>query len=75
MDQGTGTVSFYDPNANYGFIDPDDGRADVIFFLRPGDPQVTAGDPVGFDLIPRPLVTPRGREALHVWKLGFASVA
>ncbi len=71
MIQGTGTVTFFDPKANYGFIDADDGGADIVFQLLPGDPAVATGEGVGFELIPRPSVTPRGREALRIWKLGF----
>ncbi|RIK35062.1 MAG: hypothetical protein DCC58_20925 [Chloroflexi bacterium] len=75
MEQGTGTIAFYDPNANYGFIEADDGGPDVIFQRRPDDPPLEVGDPVGFTLIPRPAVTPRGREALLVWKLSFVPAA
>lgn len=75
MEQGKGTVVFYDPHANYGFIEPEDGSPDVVFALRPGDPPIAVGDPVGYDLIPQPSVTTRGSEALRVWKLGFAPVS
>ena len=71
MEQGTGTVVFYDPRADYGFIEADDGRSDVIFSMRPGEPSVAVGDVVGFELIRPPQVTPRGREALRIWKVGF----
>jgi hypothetical protein len=32
---------------------------------------VAVGDVVGFELIRPPQVTPRGREALRIWKVGF----
>lgn len=75
METGTGRVSFYDPEGNYGFIEPEDGSPDVVFQLNPGDPPVAVGDLVGYVLIPRPEVTPRGREALRIWKVGFAPLA
>jgi cold shock CspA family protein len=70
VERGTGTVSFYDPDRNYGFIEPDDDGADVSFSLRPGDPTVQAGDRVTFDISPRPLVTDFGRQAIRVTRMG-----
>lgn len=69
MEQGRGTVVFYDERANYGFIEPDDGSADVVFTLRPGEGPVAIGDVVRYDLAPAPTVTPKGPEALSVRKV------
>jgi CspA family cold shock protein len=71
VERGTGTVSFYDPQRNFGFIEPDDGGADVIFYLRAGDEQVDIGDRVIFDLSPRASVTEMGRQAIRVTRTGF----
>ena len=68
----TGRVVFYDPEANYGFIEPDDGSADVVFAIRGGVEPVEVGDLVRYELIPAPQVTQMGNEALRVWRLGFA---
>lgn len=71
MERGTGTVSFYDPRRNFGFIEPDDGGADVIFYLRDGDQPVDIGDTVAFELSPRASVTEVGRQAIRVTRTGF----
>ncbi len=71
MERGTGTVSFYDPQRNFGFIEPDDDGADVIFYLRPGDQQVDIGDTVSFDLLQPMSVTEIGRQAIRVTRTGF----
>jgi hypothetical protein len=63
-----GRVVFYDPKANYGFIDPNDGGADVIFSIRPYDDKVAVDDFVYFELAPAPQVTTMGRQALRVWR-------
>lgn len=72
MERGTGTVSFYDPQRNFGFIEPDDGGADVIFYLRDGDQSVDIGDTVSFDLLQPISVTEIGRQAIRVTRMGFA---
>ncbi len=69
---GSGRVVFYDPKANYGFIEPDDDSGDVVFSIRAGSDEVEVGDLVGYELIPAPQVTQMGNEALRVWRLGFA---
>lgn len=71
MERGTGTVSFYDPQRNFGFIEPDDGGADVIFYLRDGDEPVDIGDTVSFDVLQRMSVTEVGRQAIRVKRTGF----
>ena len=71
MERGTGTVSFYDPQRNFGFIEPDDGGADVIFYLRDGDQPVDIGDTVSFDLLQPMSVTEIGRQAIRVTRTGF----
>ncbi|HYI16289.1 MAG TPA: cold shock domain-containing protein [Thermomicrobiales bacterium] len=71
MERGTGTVSFYDPQRNFGFIEPDDDGADVIFYLRTGDEPVDIGDTVSFDLLQPMSVTEIGRQAIRVTRLGF----
>jgi cold shock CspA family protein len=73
VERGTGTVSFYDPQRNFGFIEPDDGGADVIFYLRDGDQPVDIGDTVSFDLLQPMSVTEIGRQAIRVTRTGFAS--
>lgn len=72
MERGRGVVVFYDAKANYGYIEPEDGSADVVFKIPPGERPLAVGDHVVYDLIPRLQVTPRGPEALRVWKVGFA---
>ncbi|HUG15359.1 MAG TPA: cold shock domain-containing protein [Thermomicrobiales bacterium] len=72
MEQRTGRVAFYDPQANFGFIEPDDGSADVVFSIRPGGEPLEAGDSVAYDLAPDSTVTPMGPQALSVRKVGFA---
>jgi cold shock CspA family protein len=71
VERGTGTVSFYDPQRNFGFIEPDDGGADVIFYLRAGDQPVDIGDTVSFDLLQPMSVTEIGRQAIRVTRTGF----
>jgi cold shock CspA family protein len=71
VERGTGTVSFYDPQRNFGFIEPDDGGADVIFYLRDSDQPVDIGDTVAFDLLQRMSVTEVGRQAIRVTRMGF----
>jgi hypothetical protein len=66
---GTGTVTFYDPDENVGYIDPDQRIGDVVFRIPPGGEPVGEGDVVGFELKPTPQVTTFGNEALRVWKL------
>jgi cold shock CspA family protein len=68
----TGRVVFYDPEANYGFIEPDDGSTDVVFAVRGGVEPVEVGDLVAYELIRRPEVTFMGPEALRLRRLGFA---
>ena len=75
MERGTGTVTFYDPEGNYGFIEPDDGSADVIFYLRAGDQPLQPGDTVAYELIPRMSVTEIGRQAIRVTRTGFPVAA
>ncbi len=72
MEEGRGRVVFYDPEANYGFIDPDGEGADVVFSIRPGEEPVQVGDYVHYELVPQPLVTPMGTQALRVWKTAGA---
>jgi cold shock CspA family protein len=64
-------VSFYDPQRNFGFIEPDDGGADVIFYLRDGDQQVDVGDTVSYDVLQPFSVTDIGRQAIRVTRTGF----
>lgn len=71
VERGTGTVTFYDPQRNFGFIAPNDGGADVIFYLRDGDQQVDIGDTVSFELSQRMSVTEVGRQAIRVTRTGF----
>jgi cold shock CspA family protein len=71
VERGTGTVSFYDPQRNFGFIEPNDGGADVIFYLRDGDQPVDIGDTVSFDLLQPMSVTEIGRQAIRVTRTGF----
>ncbi len=75
VERGTGTVSFYDPQRNFGFIEPDDGGADVIFYLRDGDETVDIGDSVSFELDRRMSVTEVGRQAIRVTRTGFPVAA
>ena len=75
VERGTGMVSFYDPQRNFGFIEPDDGGADVIFYLRDGDQPVDIGDTVSYELTPRMSVTEMGRQAIRVTRLGFPVAA
>jgi cold shock CspA family protein len=75
VERGTGTVSFYDPQRNFGFIEPDDGGADVIFYLRDGDQQVDIGDTVSFDVLQPMSVTEIGRQAIRVTRLGFPAAS
>ena len=75
VERGTGTVSFYDPQRNFGFIEPDDGGADVIFYLRDGDQQVDIGDTVSFDVLQPMSVTEIGRQAIRVTRTGFPVAA
>jgi cold shock CspA family protein len=73
VERGTGTVSFYDPQRNFGFIEPNDSSADVIFYLRDGDEQVDIGDTVSFDVLQRMSVTEIGRQAIRVTRTGFTA--
>ncbi len=68
----TGVVSFYDPAANFGFIEPDSGRADLSFTLQPGDILVEAGDVVTFERLATPYITDIGPTATRVRRAGFA---
>jgi cold shock CspA family protein len=68
----TGRVVFYDPEANYGFIEPDDGSTDVVFAIRGGVEPVEVGDLVAYELVPRPEVTFMGPEVLRLRRIGFA---
>lgn len=68
MEEGRGRVVFYDPEANYGFIDPDGEGGDIVFSIRPGEEPVQLGDYVHFELAPKPAVTQMGTQALRVWK-------
>jgi cold shock CspA family protein len=72
VEYGTGRIVFYDPKANFGFIEPDDGSADVVFSIRPGDEPLEVGEGVAYQLIPQPAVTQIGAQALRVWRVGFA---
>jgi len=69
----TGVVVFYDPNANFGFIEPDVGGADLSFHLRPGEGAVTVGDAVVFERLAVPYVTQTGPTAYRVRRLGFVA--
>jgi cold shock CspA family protein len=69
----TGVVVFYDANANYGFIEPDNGGADLIFSLRPGEGAVTVGDVVVFERMAVPYVTQTGATAHRVRRMGFVA--
>jgi hypothetical protein len=68
MARGLGRVVFYDPKANYGFIDPADGGGDISFSIQPYDDKVDVDDYVYFDLIPQLQVTTIGRQAIRVWR-------
>ena len=72
MDERTGRVAFFDPQANFGFIEPDDGSADVVFSVRPGGEPLDVGDSVAYVLVPPSSVTPMGPQALWVRRAGFA---
>jgi cold shock CspA family protein len=72
LEYGTGRIVFYDPKANFGFIEPDDGSGDVVFSIRPGDEPLDVGEGVAYELIPKPAVTQMGTQALRVWRVGFA---
>lgn len=72
MGDRTGRVAFYDPRANFGFIEPDDGSADVVFSIRPGGEPLEVGDSVTYDLVPQSSVTPMGPQALWVRRVGFS---
>lgn len=67
----TGTVVFYDERFNYGFIEPDDGSADLTFTLAPGEGPVEVGDNVRFERFPTPGITPVGPTAWRVRQAGF----
>jgi cold shock CspA family protein len=69
-ERGVGVVTYYDPNSNFGFIDPDDASGDVVFALRPGDEPLAVGTHVDYDLIPQPVVTQMGKQALNVRPTG-----
>lgn len=75
MEYGTGVITFYDVRDNYGFIEPDDGSPDVVFRLRAGEAPLQVGDTVSYELVPRLSVTPRGAEALRVWKTSSSTAA
>jgi cold shock CspA family protein len=75
VEYGTGRIVFYDPAANFGFIEPDDGSPDVVFSIRPGDAVLEVGEGVAYELVPQPSVTQIGPQALRVWRVGFASPA
>ena len=66
MERGVGVVTYYDPKANFGFIDPDDASGDVVFSVRPGDDPLQVGDHVEYDLFAQPSVTTFGKQALRV---------
>jgi cold shock CspA family protein len=72
VEQRTGRVAFYNPQANFGFIEPDDGSADVVFSIRPGAEPLEVGDSVAYDLAPDSSVTPMGPQALRLRRVGFA---
>ncbi|MCC6935968.1 MAG: cold shock domain-containing protein [Thermomicrobiales bacterium] len=61
-----GQVTYYDEKANFGFIRPDDGSADVSFAIRPYDDPVAVGDYVRYELQPTLQVTGGGKHAIHV---------
>jgi CspA family cold shock protein len=50
----SGTIKWYNPAKGFGFITPDDGRADVFVHAssleRAGLGQIRTGDRVGFEL-------------------------
>lgn len=69
----SGSVVFYDAQANYGFIEPDTGGADLAFSLRPGEAPVEAGDAVLFERMTVPYVTQTGPEAYRVRRVGFVA--
>lgn len=69
----TGVVVFYDAQANYGFIEPDAGGADLSFDLRPGEGLVEVGDVVVFERMVVPYVTQTGPTAFRVRRAGFVS--
>lgn len=70
----TGVVVFYDEKDNYGFIEPDDGSADLSFWLIPGEGRLDVGDNVIFERLPTPYITPVGPTAFNVRRAGFAPV-
>lgn len=74
MQYGSGRIVYFDPVADFGFIEPDDGSADVVFSIRPGEEPLDVGEGVGYQLIPQPSVTQIGPQALRVWRVGFARV-
>jgi cold shock CspA family protein len=67
----TGVVVFYDAEANFGFIEPDAGGADLSFSLRPGEAPVQVGDAVVFERMAVPYVTQTGPTAYRVRRAGF----
>jgi CspA family cold shock protein len=58
----TGTVKFFNSSKGFGFIQPDDGAADVFVHVsaveRAGLPGLNEGDKVSYDV-----VTERGKLA------------
>jgi cold shock CspA family protein len=70
----TGVVGFFDPERRFGFIEPDDGSADLYFVLRPGEEPVEAGDMVVFERRRTPIVTPTGPAAHRVRRIAFQTV-
>ena len=74
-EHGTGVVTFYNPKANFGFIDPDDASGDVVFTMRPGEEGPEVGAYVEYDIMPMPTVTQIGKQALNVRRAGSRPTA
>jgi CspA family cold shock protein len=51
----TGTVKFFNTNKGFGFIQPDDGAADVFVHIsaveRAGIPSLVEGQKVSFEVV------------------------
>jgi cold shock CspA family protein len=55
-----GTVTYWNEKKRFGFIHPDDCRADVSYYPAGGAPDVEVGDRVEFEVLARTQVTPSG---------------